>query len=139
MRRRMNNTALNALAGMVRIAMLLLMLGAWTQAAQASMTPDCPVMSNASSAPCASVDGCAVGRLVCMPAAVNAATPRLMQTQQVLSRGQLPFSTVPAWRALPARMAALAQPPKAINAVARPIRSRRRNASLAVLHCSFQR
>ena len=139
MRRRMNNTALNALAGMARIAMLLLMLGAWTQAAQASMRPDCPMASTASSAPCASASGCAVGRPACMQATMNAATPRLMRTQRVLSREQLPSGMVPGWFVLPARMAALDQPPKAINAVVRPIRSRRRNASLAVLHCSFQR
>lgn len=133
----MNNTALNALAGLARIAMLLLLLGAWSQPAQASMKPDCPMAPDTSSAPRASATGCTVGHSLCMQAAVNAATPRPLRAQRVLSTGQLPSAAVPGWFALAARMTA--QPPKAIDAVARPIRSRRRNASLTVLYCSFQR
>ena len=139
MPRRMNNTALNALAGMARIVMLLLLLGPWANAAHASMRPDCPMRANASSAPCPSLDTRAAGHLGCMQASMNAAAPCLTPAQRAPAKEQLPSAALAGWFVPTAQIATLARPPKAIDAAAPTIRSRRRNASLAVLHCSFQR
>lgn len=145
MRRQMNNTAFNALAGMARVVALLLLFGSWVPAVQAAqvaracMKPDCPIGMSASEMPCTSLDERADGHRGCMHAAMDAAVPCLTRLQRAPAKEQLPSAAVPIGFAPAVQIAAFARPPKTIDRVAPIIRSRRRNASLAVLHCSFQR
>lgn len=108
----MNNTALNALAGMARIVMLLLLLGPWANAAHASMRPDCPMRVNPSSAPCPSLDTRAAGHPGCMQASMNAAAPCLTPEQRAPAKEQLQSAAVPGWFVPMAQIAALARRPR---------------------------
>lgn len=133
----MNHIALNAFIGMVRILMLLFMLGPWAHATRAGMRPDCPMLATVSSMPCPSLDERTREDPGCVQTAMNAPAPCAARAQRTPSKQPLPSAAVPDWFVPATQIAALARPPKIIDVVAREIRSRRRNASLAVRYCSF--